>query len=72
MKRALCILPIIAVTELIAVPPEGYAQGQIKVLSDGSLRPALLEIAEAFQRESGHQVAFTFGTSPAIHKRHRS
>jgi ABC-type molybdate transport system substrate-binding protein len=72
MKRALCILALIAVTGLIAVPPEGYAQGQIKVLSDGSLRPALVQIGEAFQRESGYEVAFTFGTSPVIHKRHRS
>jgi hypothetical protein len=30
MKKALCILAIIAVTGLVAVPPEIYAQGQIK------------------------------------------
>ena len=68
MKKALCVLAIIAVTGLIAVPPAVYAQGQIKVLSDGPLRPALVQIGEAFRRESGHQVAFTFGTSPVIHK----
>jgi ABC-type molybdate transport system substrate-binding protein len=72
MKKALCILAIIAVTGLIAVPPEVYAQGQIKVLSDGPLRPALVQIGEAFQRESGYQVAFTFWTSPVIYERHRS
>ena len=69
MKKVLCVLAIIAVTALIAVPPEVYAQGQIKVLSDGPLRPALVQIGEAFQRESGHQVAFTFGTSPVIDKK---
>lgn len=68
MKKALCVLAIIAVTGLIAVPPAVYAQGQIKVLSDGPLRPALVQLGETFQRESGHQVAFTFGTSPVIHK----
>jgi molybdate transport system substrate-binding protein len=69
MKNALCVVAIIAVTGLIAVPPAVYTQGQIKVLSDGPLRPALGQIGEAFQRERGHQVAFTFGTSPVIHKK---
>jgi ABC-type molybdate transport system substrate-binding protein len=66
MKKALCVLAIVAVTGLIGVPPEAYAQGQIKVLSDGPLQPALVQIGEAFGRESGHQVEFTFGTSPVI------
>jgi molybdate transport system substrate-binding protein len=69
MMKALCVLAILAVTGLIAVPPAVYAQGQLKVLSDGPLRPALVQIAEAFQRESGHLVAFTFGTSPVIHQK---
>jgi molybdate transport system substrate-binding protein len=69
MKKALCVLALIAVTGLMAVPPEAYAQGQIKVLSDGPLRPALMQIGEAFQRESGHQAECIFGTSPVIHKK---
>lgn len=69
MKKALCILAIAAVTGVMAVPREAYTQGQIKVLSDGPLQPALVQIGEGFQRESGHQVEFTFGTSPVIHKK---
>jgi molybdate transport system substrate-binding protein len=69
MKKALCVLAIVAVTGLIGVPPEAYAQGQIKVLSDGPLQPALVQIGEACGRESGHQVEFTFGTSPVIPKK---
>jgi molybdate transport system substrate-binding protein len=69
MKTALCVLAIIAVAGLIAVLPEVYAQELIKVLSDGPLRPALVQIGEAFRRESGYQVAFTFGTAPVIHQK---
>jgi len=45
------------------------AQGKVKVMSDGPLRPALEQIAEAFRRESGNQVEFVFGTSPVVHKK---
>ena len=46
-----------------------HAQEKIKVLSDGPLRPALIEIGEAFRRETGNQVEFVFGTSPVVHKK---
>lgn len=39
----------------------------LKVISDGPLEPALVQIAEAFHRESGPRVDFVFGTSPVIH-----
>ena len=42
---------------------------EVKVLSDGPLEPALVGIAEAFCRDSGHEVKFVFGLSPVIHKR---
>jgi len=45
------------------------AQEKIKVLSDIPLRPALIEIGEAFRRDSGHQVEFVFGLSPVVHKK---
>jgi molybdate transport system substrate-binding protein len=38
-------------------------------MSDGPLQPALVQIAEAFRRESGNQVEFVFGTSPVVHKK---
>lgn len=42
---------------------------EIKVLSDGPLKPALVKIAEAFRRESGHEVKVVFGQSSVIHKK---
>jgi molybdate transport system substrate-binding protein len=42
---------------------------EIKVLSDSPLEPASVGVAEAFRRESGHEVKFVFGLSPVIHKR---
>ncbi len=47
----------------------GAQATEIKVLSDGPLRPALTSIAQVFQRDSGHQVKFEFGLSPVIHKK---
>ena len=41
----------------------------LKVMSDGPLRPALLQIAEGFYRESRIPVEFVFGTSPMIHEK---
>jgi molybdate transport system substrate-binding protein len=42
---------------------------EVKVLSDSPLAPALEPIAEAFRRDSGHEVKLVFGLSPVIHKR---
>jgi molybdate transport system substrate-binding protein len=41
----------------------------IKVLSDSPLQPALTKVAELFRQESGNQVNFVFGPSPAVKKR---
>jgi molybdate transport system substrate-binding protein len=46
-----------------------HAQEKVTVLSDGPLRPALIEIGEAFRRETGNQVEFVFATSPVVHKK---
>jgi len=58
---------------LFAVLPichsDALAQTKVKVISDGPLRPALEQIAEAFHRQTGNQVEFVFGTSPVIHKK---
>ncbi len=49
------------------IAPDAMIQANLKVMSDEPLRPALVQIAEAFHRESGHRVEFVFGTSPMIH-----
>ena len=45
---------------LLTAQPEARAQGKVKVMSDGPLRPGLVEIAEAFRRESGNQIEFVW------------
>jgi len=69
MKRLFCVLTAIVTFGLLTFQSPTYAQEKIKVLSDGPLQPALATIGEALRRESGHQVEFTFGTSPVIHKK---
>jgi molybdate transport system substrate-binding protein len=42
---------------------------EIKVLSAGAVKPALMKLLEAFRRETGHDVKATFATAPEIRKR---
>jgi molybdate transport system substrate-binding protein len=69
MKKALCALAIVGFAALLGVSTQAQSQGKIKVLSDTPLRPALIEIGEAFRRDSGHQVEFVFGPAPVLHKK---
>jgi len=69
MKRLLYDLTAVCALGLMTVQSPAGAQGKVKVMSDGPLRPALEQIAEAFRRESGNQVEFVFGTSPVVHKK---
>src|SRR4029078_45225 len=43
--------------------------GDIKVLSDSPLQPALIKVAELFRRETQNQVTLLFDPSPAVKKR---
>ena len=69
MKRLFCVLTAVWALGLMTFQSPARAQGKVKVMSDGPLRPAFEQIAEAFRRESGNQVEFVFGTSPVIHKK---
>ena len=69
MKKPLWVLAAICAIGLMTFQSPLRAQEKIKVLSDGPLRPALVEIGEAFRRASGHHVEFSFGTSPVVHKK---
>ncbi len=69
MKKNLCALAIVGFAALLGVSSQAQSQGKIIVLSDIPLRPALIEIGEAFRRDSGHQVEFVFGLSPVLHKK---
>jgi molybdate transport system substrate-binding protein len=42
---------------------------EIKVLSAGAVKPALVKLFEAFQRETAHDVKVIFATVPEIRKR---
>src|SRR3954453_16254819 len=59
---AMCIAPLLGISS-------GAYAAEIKVLCDGPLRPALTQIAPAFERDSGHQMKVEFGLSPVIHKK---
>ena len=69
MKRLFCALTAVCALGLMTFQSPARAQEKIKVLSDNPLRPALIEIGEAFRRDRGHQVEFVFGPSPVVHKR---
>jgi molybdate transport system substrate-binding protein len=69
LQRVLCVLAVWGILGFVAVPSPASAQEKIKVLSDGPLEPALVQIGEAFRSTSGYQVEFIFGTSPVVHKK---
>ena len=58
----MCIAPLLGISS-------GACAADIKVLCDGPLRPALTQVAQAFERDSGHQMKVEFGLSPIIHKK---
>jgi len=61
MRRLLTLVLL-----LTAVPA---AAQDLAVLSGGSSRGTLTELAQTFQRQSGHAVAVTFDTTPGINRR---
>ena len=69
MNKSAYVLTVVCALGLVTAQPSVHAQEKIKVLSDGPLRPALIQIGEAFRRDTGHHVEFTFGTSPVVHKK---
>ncbi len=68
MSKRIHVLLTTWILALLAGPGHPHA-AEIKVLSDSPLAPALGRIADAFHRDSGHEVKFVFGLSPVIHKR---
>src|SRR5690242_769622 len=69
MKRRFCVLTVVCALGLITFQSTARAQGKVKVMSDGPLRPAFEQITEPFRRETGNELELVFGTSPVIHKR---
>jgi molybdate transport system substrate-binding protein len=69
MTNIIRVLVVVCALGIMTAQSSAHAQEKIKVLADGPLRPALIEIGEAFRRESGNQVEFVFGTSPVVHKK---
>lgn len=69
MKRLFCVLTAVYALGLMTYQSSARAEGKVKVMSDGPLRPALVQIAEAFRQESGNEIEFVFGTSPVVHKK---
>ena len=69
MKATLWTLAIDGLAAMVAVSTPVHSQQNLKVLADTPLRPALIEIGEAFLRDGGQQVDFVFGPSPVILKK---
>jgi molybdate transport system substrate-binding protein len=68
-KDALRILAIAGFSATLAEAMLAHSQANLKVFADTPLRPALIEIAEAFRRDGGHHVDLVFGPSPVILKK---
>ena len=68
MPKRIRLLLAIGIATILSVPGPAHP-AEVKVLSDEPLAPALVRIAEAFRRDSGHEVKFVFGLSPVIHKK---
>jgi molybdate transport system substrate-binding protein len=68
MLRSSIRLPLTSIVAM-AMSWSSLSAAELKVLSDGPLKPALERIADDFRRETGHQVQFVFGTSPVIDKK---
>jgi molybdate transport system substrate-binding protein len=69
MRVTVRVLGALIIASLLTFQLEARAQGRVKVMSDGPLRPAFEQLADAFRRETGNQLEFVFGTSPVVHKK---
>ena len=67
MNSAILTVASIGLAVMAAGLVPAHSQGRLRVLADTPLRPALLEIGEAFRHSrSGQQVEFVFAASPVI------
>jgi molybdate transport system substrate-binding protein len=66
MKEAVLAVASVGFAAMLAVSIPAHSQGRLKVLADTPLRPALIEIGEAFRRDRGQHVDFVFDSSPVI------
>ena len=66
--RTLLAAGAIAISTLATIAITAEA-AELKVLSASALKPVLPELAEAFQRESGHTVTLAFATAGEVEKR---
>lgn len=67
MRSAVLALASVGLAAMLAVPMPAQSQGRLRVFADTPLRPALLEIGDAFRRgANGQQAEFLFDSSPVI------
>ena len=59
---------MVALAFLALYVPMAHA-AELKVLSAGAIEPALVGLADAFRRDTGHQVEISFATAPALRKK---
>jgi len=59
---------LVALALVALYVPMAHA-AELKVLSAGAVEPALVGLADAFRRDSGHQVELSFATAPALRRK---
>jgi molybdate transport system substrate-binding protein len=69
MRKRLHVQAVVCAPGIMTGQSSAHLQEKITVLSDCPLRPALIEMGEAFRRERGSQVECVFGPSPMVHKK---
>ncbi len=63
------LLGVAAATLVVAMSRNASAEGPVRLYAAGSLRAALTEVAQAFTKESGVQIAATYGPSGLLRER---
>ena len=69
MTKIFRVLAMVCAVGIMTVQLPVHAQEKVRVLSDTPLQPALIQIGEAFRRDTGNEVEFVFGPSPVVHKK---
>ena len=68
MQRSLVCAAIVSASLLTSLASAAFA-AEIQVLSAGAIEPGLKAAAGAFEKQTGHSVAITFNTAPALRQR---
>jgi molybdate transport system substrate-binding protein len=69
MRRRGATLLAVALALVLLARTGGAEAAEIKVLSAGAVRAIVTELAQAFEKETGHKVSLAFGTAGVTRQR---